>query len=258
LTEQKIQELLTTKYTGRSLFCFEKLNSTNDFLKDAAENIPNGSAAVTMDQLAGKGRRGHGWAAAKGQMAAISVLFKDKDTGGIPLSLISALAVTRTLNNLCKSKEFKIKWPNDIILYGKKVCGILCESKITDGGCITVCGIGVNLTQKPEFFKNAGIPHGASIKMLTGIDLEPEKVVAGILNSLEDIRENISPKEFFDEYTASCITIGRQVKAITPEGEIYGKAVGVNADGTLNIESGGKTIKLASSEVSVRGIMGYI
>lgn len=258
MTEQKIQKLLTTKYTGQSLFCFEKLNSTNDFLKDAAEDIPNGSAAVTLDQLAGKGRRGHGWAAAKGQMAAISVLFKDKVMGGIPLSLISALAVTRTLNGLCESEEFKIKWPNDILLYGKKVCGILCESKIAGGGCTTVCGIGINLNQKPEFFRNAGIPHGASVKMLTGIDLEPERVVAGILNALEDIRENTAPKDFFDEYTASCVTIDRQVKAITPEGEICGKAVGVNEDGTLNIVSGGKTVKVSSSDVSVRGIMGYI
>jgi BirA family biotin operon repressor/biotin-[acetyl-CoA-carboxylase] ligase len=187
LTEQKISELLRTEYIGRSLFCFEKLNSTNDFLKDAADGLPDGCAAVTMEQLAGKGRRGHAWVSPKGQMAAFSVLIKNQKAERFPVvSLISALAVQKTLKNLFDA-DFSIKWPNDIILFGKKICGILCESKITGSGCNTVSGIGVNLTQNPDFFKSAGVPHGASIKMLTGKIPEPEKVIAEVLNTFEEI-----------------------------------------------------------------------
>ncbi|HEX2938449.1 MAG TPA: hypothetical protein VHO66_05960, partial [Ruminiclostridium sp.] len=97
MTEQKISELLRTEYIGRSLFCFEKLNSTNDFLKDAADGLPDGCAAVTMEQLAGKGRRGHAWVSPKGQMAAFSVLIKNQKAERSPaVSLISALAVQKS------------------------------------------------------------------------------------------------------------------------------------------------------------------
>ncbi|HEX2938681.1 MAG TPA: biotin--[acetyl-CoA-carboxylase] ligase [Ruminiclostridium sp.] len=156
-----------------------------------------------------------------------------------------------------------MKWPNDIILFGKKICGILCESKITGSGCTTVSGIGVNLTQNPDFFKSAGVPHGASIKMLTGKIPEPEKVIAEVLNTFEEIyisatKSEENRKRFFEEYSASCITIGREIKAQSADGEIRGRAVSVNEDGTLNVEVNGEIVRLIASEVSVRGIMGYV
>lgn len=264
LSEQKIKTLLKTKYIGQSLFCFEKINSTNDFLKSIADEVPDGSVAATTNQIAGRGRRNHKWVAPKGQMAAISILLKRQSSPSMPpITLISALAVIKALKGLCKA-EFMIKWPNDIILYGKKICGILCEAKIVDGIPTTVCGIGVNLMQEPIFFKNAGIPHGASLRMLTGKIFAPEDVVSAILNSFENVYELLltgnsdTVKSFFDEYMAACVTIGHEIKAETPTGEIGGIALGINMDGTLSVKSGGEIMNLAANEVSVRGIMGYV
>lgn len=265
MTEKRLRELLQTKVIANSLFYFEKINSTNDFLKGAARELPHGSTAVTMNQFAGNGRRGHEWLSTKDQMAAVSVLLKNQGDRDMPaLSLICALSVIKALKSLCGNLDFKIKWPNDILLYGKKLCGILCESKIAGDGCITVCGIGVNISQPPEFFKNAGIPYGASLKMLTGGRFEPECVIAGILNHLEKVYFTLlnggdaDIKNFFDEYSSLCVTLGNEVYTETSSGKIRGTAKSINADGTLNIESEGKTITLSAGDVSIRGIMGYV
>lgn len=262
--EQKISGLLETKYIGRSLFFFERLSSTNDFLKNAADELPDGCAAVTTEQLAGKGRRGNKWLSPKGEMAAISVLLKGHISAAAPpVTLMFGLAAAQALSGLL-GYDFLIKWPNDIVYDGKKVCGILCESRLTASGCSTVCGIGVNLTQSTDFFADAGIPHGASLKMLTGKTLLPEQVTAAILNRFEKIYTAASPGDakaveaFFADYSALCVTLGKEVKAVGANGEISGIAQSVNRDGSLEVLCSGKTVTLMASEVSVRGIMGYV
>jgi BirA family transcriptional regulator, biotin operon repressor / biotin---[acetyl-CoA-carboxylase] ligase len=262
--EQKIAEKLETEYMGRSLFYFERLNSTNNFLKNAAKELPNGCAAITLEQFAGKGRRGNKWIAEKGQMLAVSVLIKHRlNAAAPPVTLMFGLSAAKALSGLF-GRDFLIKWPNDIVCDGKKICGILCETKISSEGCSTVCGIGVNLLQTENFFEESGIPHGASIKMLTGITPQPDQVAAAILNRFEKTYAEFSQGQestnsvFFEAYNALCVTLGKEIKAQTADGEILGFAKAVNSDGSLQVECEGKTVNLIAGEVSVRGVMGYV
>ena len=262
--KQKISDLLETEYLGRNLFYFERLGSTNDFLKNTAKELPDGCVAVTTEQFAGKGRRGNKWLSQKGQMVAISVLLKGHlSAAAPPVTLLCGLATAEALSTLCGG-EFLIKWPNDIVCDGKKICGILCEAKLSDSGCSTVCGIGVNLTQSPDFFINSGILHGASLKMLTGKTFEPEQVVAAILNRFEKIYTavllgtNVASETFFAAYTKICVTLGKEIKAVTADSEICGVAQAVSSDGSLKVQCLDKTVTLTAADVSVRGIMGYV
>lgn len=261
--KEKIGKLLETEVIGKNLLWFDSLPSTNDFLKSAAEELPNGSVAVAAEQTAGRGRRGNVWFSPKGQLA-ISILLKDRLSLSMPpVTLICGLAVAKALQRLY-GDGFFIKWPNDIVCKNKKVCGILCEAKLSKEGTYTVCGVGVNLTQDPEYFAAAGVPYGASIGMLTGKAPQIPQVAAAILNSFEQIYSAVlQPSEkansaFFEEYCKNCITLGKEIKAVTPGGEIRGVAKAVNGDGSLRVLCGEKTLTLFASEVSVRGVMGYI
>lgn len=179
-----------------------------------------------------------------------------------PVTLICGLAVAKALNKLCGSGFF-IKWPNDIVCDGKKVCGILCESKISKAYCATVCGIGVNILQDKEFFENNGLSNGASLKMLKG-DCERGQIAAEILNRFEEIYINLKHgveeeiAEFYREYTKICITLGREVRAVSENKELIGTAEKLDKDGTLIIRCGDKTVAISAGDVSIRGIMGYM
>lgn len=260
--EQDIAGRLKTQYMARSLFCFEKIGSTNDFLKGAAGDLPDGCAAVTLDQTAGRGRRGNAWTAPRGEAAAVSVLIKSPlDAVAPPVTLVLGLAAAKALGGLCGA-EFLIKWPNDIVCGGKKVCGILCESKLAPEGGFTVCGIGINLSQSPEFFTSAGIPQGASLSMCTKTGLGPAEVVAAVINAfektLEEFRDGKNTAAFIEEYSKNCVTLGREVRALTSEGELRGTAEAINPDGTLKVECASGAVTLAAGDVSVRGVMDYI
>lgn len=264
MTEKEIiRDLLQTEFIGSNLLWFNSLPSTNDFLKSAADELPSGSVIVAAEQTAGRGRRGNVWISSKGQ-TTISILLKGRLSVSMPpVTLICGLAVAKALSGLY-GDDFYIKWPNDIVCKNKKVCGILCEAKISRTSCFTVCGIGVNLTQSPEYFKVAGIPHGASINMLTGKVPESSEVTAAILNSFEKIYNVVSQcsdkanSEFFEQYSERCITLGKEIRAFTQDGEIRGTAKAINSDGSLEVLCADKTQTLLASEVSVRGVMGYI
>lgn len=260
--EQKITELLETEYIGRNLHYFERLGSTNEFLKSMSPELPNGMVVVAGEQYDGNGRRGNKWVSSKGQAVSMSILLRNISLSLPPVTLICGLAVVKALNGLCGG-EFSIKWPNDIVCGDKKVCGILCESKISKSNCATVCGIGVNISQDAEFFKQVNLPHGVSLKMLMPEPPANELVIASILNWFEEIYTTLEhggereTTSFFDDYSALCVTLGREVRIKTGDIEVQGFATAVNADGTLAIRCGEETVALAAGEVSVRGIMGY-
>lgn len=264
-TQAALEADLRTTFVGKSLYCFDRIGSTNDFLLESAGSLPHGTVAFTTDQVAGKGRRGNAWAAPKGQTAAFSVLLKDtvSAAGTPPVALICGLAVARALGSLFGC-DFRIKWPNDIVCAGKKVCGILCEARRTRQGGATVCGIGVNLLQDGAFFTQAGIPHGTSIRQITGQTPEAALVAAAILNAFEPLYTDLlsgapeAVERFFADYSAHCVTLGREIRALTPQGELRGKAISVNRDGALLVQTQNGTKTLYAGDVSVRGVMGYV
>jgi BirA family biotin operon repressor/biotin-[acetyl-CoA-carboxylase] ligase len=272
LNSEKIAALLQTQQFGRELICLDSVDSTNEYLKTHAADCGHGCAVAADEQTGGKGRLGRSWASPKGMSLLMSVLLKRQQAEQAVLTLACGLAVARALNSLCGG-GFAIKWPNDIVGGGKKICGILCEAKITGALTFTVCGIGINLTQGQSYFDERNLPNGGSVKMLTGAAPSREETAAAVLYELERIYNQYlaagivaaegtisaaGTGAFLQEYCKLCVTIGSEVRTMAENQPVTGIAMTVNPDGSLVIHTQRGDITVYAGDVSVRGISDYI
>ena len=147
LSQAELESSIDSEWAGKNILYFDETDSTNTEIKKAAEkDAPHGTLAVADYQSMGKGRRGRSWAAPHGVGIWMSLLLRPElpPTCASMLTLVAALAVADGIREVC-DLEAKIKWPNDIVVNGKKVCGILTEMS-TELECINyiVTGIGIN------------------------------------------------------------------------------------------------------------------
>lgn len=262
---------LNTKEIGKNLIWLDEVDSTNTYLKDRCLTLPHGTAVFTDRQTSGKGRRGHQWSGDSqlqhpGASVAVSILLRDAavaDMGILPL--LCALAVRRGVGAYT-GQDIGIKWPNDMICQGKKLCGILCESRITahqgqgDALC-AICGIGVNLSQSGEDFARLQLPHAISLQMATGKRYTPEEICAAILEGFEQVYTDYRTGGFsalLPEYRQGCVTLGKTVRVIWDQQEKEGVALDINPQGELLCSIDHKVQVIRSGEASVRGLYGYL
>lgn len=243
-------------WCGKHWIYLDEVGSTNDYLKKG--DFPDGTVVIAGRQTAGKGRRGKSWSGAPtGQALYLSVLFhsmKPDDMGLLPL--LCGLAAARTLGDAAR-----IKWPNDVLLHQKKVCGILCESRIQGSQVSAVCGIGINLNQPAAFFVENDLPHATSLLSVTGEERPVLTEACMLLDELEPIldqyrREGFAP--FLPAYQALCATLGRQVQVIRAQQTVTAQAVSIAPDGGLVCSKDGETFVIRAGEASVRGLYGYL
>ncbi|MCI5802234.1 MAG: biotin--[acetyl-CoA-carboxylase] ligase [Oscillospiraceae bacterium] len=248
-------EGLSTRVLGRSFLELERVDSTNTYLKTG--NFPDGCAVLALEQYSGRGRRGSGWNTAPGEALAMSVLYhsmKAEDMTLLPL--LCGLAAARAIG-----PKALVKWPNDVVAEGKKLVGILCESRIQGGRVEAVCGFGVNLRQDAAFFERAGLPYAASVETATGAVFTPRQMAAAVLNELEPLTDLYRERGFFAlkaDYEARCITLGRQVRVLIGETAFEGEALGVDGDGSLLCRISGEVKRITAGSASVRGLYGYV
>ncbi len=233
-----------------------EVDSTNSYLKQHRSELPDGTLVTAGLQTAGRGRRGHDWLADRG-MLPLSLLLKNPPHPDA-VTLCAAVAVCEALGELLPEEKFGIKWPNDIILRGHKLCGILCESVCFGSSIDIICGIGVNISQTAEFFEKANIPHGGSVEMLTGRTIPDREALA------EDIADRLYKftREGFDavseEYKSHCLTIGKRIRIIENGNEREAFAEGIAPNGFLICTDESGRFEVNSGEVSVRGLLDYI
>lgn len=234
----------------------DEVDSTNNYLKAHRAELPDGTLLTAGIQTAGKGRRGHNWLADDG-MLPLSLLLKNSphpDT----ITLCAAVAVCGALEARLPDEEFGIKWPNDIILRGHKLCGILCESVCFGSSMDIVCGIGVNLAQTAEFFEKANIPHGGSIEMLTGKTISDREELAEDIASRLYAYTRSGFEAVSDEYVKRCLTVGKRIRIIENNSEREAFAEGIAPNGFLICSDESGRFEVNSGEVSVRGLLDYI
>ncbi len=271
-----------THYMGRQHVWLEKTDSTNEVIKrllkeDATieslggdlhgllEGIPEDGFLVVADhQTTGKGRSGRIWNDEKGSSIAMSVMLKPR-VGAESVSmvtLVSAIAVARSIKEVC-DLDAMIKWPNDIIIDGRKVCGILTEY-ITDGKapCLII-GIGINVNQAvmPEDIADRAI----SLYMASGDGTvyDREDLIEDIMQNLEYyygvFTENKDMSGLLDIYSDMLINTDRRVRVEDPQQAFEGMAKGIDIQGRLLVETDdGVMHAVSAGEVSVRGIYGYV
>ena len=242
----------------KKLLYIDEVDSTNSYLLRNRSTYKSGTAEITLSQTSGRGRGNHIWDS--NGCVAISVLIKNAAARLLPLA--AAVAAACAVQHILGLKT-QIKWPNDILIEEKKICGILCEAKLCSQDSITssnieaVCGAGFNLYQSQDYFEAVKLPHASSIYAQTGKILNYTDLALQFLLNLEQNIKliNVNAYTLLDEYKKKCITVGRQVK-IMPGGDIA-EAVDIAEDGALIVMTKSGREKIYG-EVSVRGVNGYV
>ena len=238
--------------------------STNAYVKEHPDAFGPVGAVYTTNQTAGRGRLGRAWANAAGQALYYTVALDgplaQPETLPQLSSLLAAQALQERYGILCQ-----IKWPNDLLLGGKKLTGILCESTEVRGRRIWLSGIGINLAQPQGYFDAAGLVHGTSLA-LAGVDIAPEADAAALAARLtalfaaavpEFARAGFAPIR--ETYRAACVNLGRPVRFPIPGGGTgCGVAEDVDAEGRLVVRTEAGEQAVVTGEVSVSGIYGAV
>ena len=245
-----------TNLIGQNVVYFEAIDSTNTVAKQ--NDYKDGTVIIAESQTAGKGRMGRIWESEQNTGIYMSiVLMPDITPERITmLTLVAGISVCNVLTKMC-CVDFKIKWPNDIVADGKKVCGILTEGVISSKQNKAVVGIGINVGNKS--FGDKLSDKASSIYMLTNKSFERESIINALLEEFEKAYNNyLEGKPFIKDYEKLCININRQVTFVKDGKQISGTAVSVTDSGELVIKKeDGTTLNINSGEVSVRGIYGY-
>ena len=263
LTETEIQEKLHTTVMGKNLICYKETGSTNnDAKRMAEEGAPHGTMIVADMQTGGRGRRGREWKSAPGESIAMTLLLRPEilPENASMLTLVGAMALTDAIDSLTTS-SCRIKWPNDIVLNEKKLCGILTEmSTEVDYIQYVVIGIGVNANQTefPEEIREIA----TSIYLEEGKKINRAAIVAKYLEEFEkyyDIFQKTQDMSgLIDQYNQILVNRDRTVRVLDPKGEFTGTALGIDERGELLVQTDdGAVVKVYAGEVSVRGLYGY-
>ncbi len=264
LNEAEIRAVLTSRWLGQNLKFFEETDSTNNAIRRMAENgAPEGTLAVAEIQTAGKGRRGRSWNSPKGSGIWHSFLLRPEfapDRASM-LTLLAAMAVLRSIKEVT-GLDGMIKWPNDIVVNGKKVCGILTEmSTEEDTIRYVVVGIGIN-ANTPDFPEEIR-PTATSLMLELKTPVCRAKLINGIMCAFEEYYtvfcETKDMSRLKALYNQNLVNAGRSVKVLAFAGDYIGISHGINDEGELIVELPDGTIReVNSGEVSVRGIYGYV
>lgn len=259
----ELESRIHTKWIGRSLYYYDAIDSTNLQAKRLAEEgAPNGTVVVADQQSAGRGRRGRTWASPAGANLYFTVLLRPKiapDKASM-LTLVMALAVAEGIRSIAIPG---IKWPNDIVIDGRKVCGILTEMSLSaEQGSIDhlVIGVGVNVA-KQEFPKELQ-GYAVALEEFT-CKVNRSELLNAILEQFEGYYEQFCTQadlsSLKNSYDALLVNYGRQVRVLDPKGEYDGIARGIRPTGELIVElPDGEIRDVYAGEVSVRGIYGYV
>ncbi|KNF07823.1 bifunctional ligase/repressor BirA [Gottschalkia purinilytica] len=265
VTYEEIKPFLNTKNIGKKIIHFDSINSTNIKGKALADNgEEEGVVVIAEEQTGGKGRLGRNWVSPKGKGIWMSIILRPNidPMDATKITQIAAASVYTGLEEI--GIESHIKWPNDIVLNGKKICGILTEMS---GEMIKinylVVGIGINANIDYNDFPKEVREKATSIKEELGKEVSRKQIIGNILNNFEKLYNEFLEKGNIESSIKICrdrsILIGKKIKIISKGKEIERLAVDITDTGELIVKDNlGEITKIISGEVSVRGINGYV
>lgn len=257
LTPLEINSVLRTKNFGRHVVYMESTNSTNEEAKRIArEGAEEGTIVVAEEQVTGHGRLARGFYSpfAKGIWFSLVLRPKFYPMEAVKCTLLAAVGVCRGIRAMGLA-DCGIKWPNDILIGGKKICGMLAEmSASMEKINYIIVGIGINTGAKeaefPEVFRGRATSFANE-----GIDVSRKELLAAVLLELEKEYE-VAQKEGFEkvlkDWEALSITVGQQVRVIFSDETYTGKALGIDKDGCLLVDTGHGVSRVIAGDVSIR------
>lgn len=264
LSEEVIEKCLNTRWAGRHVVYSEETDSTNTRAKALGEaGADHGTLIVTECQSAGKGRRGRQWSSPAGSSIYMSLLLRPEflPSKAPMLTLVMAYSVAEAIRET-EDIEVGIKWPNDLVLNKKKICGILTEMS-TEPDCINyvVTGVGINVNNIsfPDEIRDTA----TSLFLESGKALQRAELIGSILRKFEENYEKFCEVEdlsfLVEQYNELLVNKDREVTVLEPGNEYHAVAQGIDEKGELQvIRDDGSKASVFSGEVSVRGIYGYV
>ena len=251
-------------WAGKTILHEAQMDSTNEEAKRAGNvGAEHGTVFWADVQTAGKGRRGRSWYSDHVDNLYFTILLRPQVTPdkASMLTLVMAHAVAGAMRELT-DLEAQIKWPNDIVVAGKKICGILCEMKL-DGTRLDYCVAGVGINVGNQEFAEDIRDKATSLTNQCGMEIDRERLLQTILGYFERGYEEFLHCEDLsflrEEYNEWLVNQNRQVRVLEPQGEYEGVAKGITSNGELLVEcADGQVQRVYAGEVSVRGLYGYV
>lgn len=264
VSASEISSRLDTKWAGKTVKYFEIIDSTNEYAKKMAdEGAEHGLLVVADEQESGKGRRGRAWSSPKGKMVAMTLLLRPcmRPEKASMITLVMGLAVSRACKRAA-GLDVRIKWPNDIVVNGKKLCGILTEmgAEMNEIHYLVIgTGINVNIEEFPEDLSEMA----TSLLAEMGKRVSRAQLIQYCLEEFEKcydvFMETQDMTGLLEEYNSLLVNQEREVCVLEPGNEYRGTAKGINRNGELLVETEDGSIReVYAGEVSVRGIYGYV
>ena len=247
----------TKNIIEKNKFNFIHLTTTSSTMDDAKINLKklkSNFVIIADQQTRGKGRRGNTWFSPPGNLYC-SIFFPLKR--GYPtfseFSVITPVIISKVLENFLDKKKISFKWPNDILLNGKKICGILLETKVLDNITALVIGIGVNLLSAPNLAEDHRVTtEPSSILDETNINLDPIDLSKSIAHHFS-LRENqfrtLGFSKIREIWTERAAKIGKEILVCTPNSEYHGIFDSIDEKGQLIILNNGEKNKIAAAEI---------
>ena len=257
LNEQELLNWLTTD-AAKLLSGVEvhlELNSTNTYLMQHAARLNSGFACLAEVQHQGRGRRGRHWVSPFGANIYLSLLwrFDDGSSKLSGLSLAIAVALTKVFESL-GVRDLSIKWPNDILVNGNKLAGILIDvAGESDGPCHVVVGVGVNLSMPQDAAENIDQPWSdlASVGVDAGRNQIAGMLLDELLRTLWKFQE-LSLEPFMQDWNRLDAANGQRVVLYLPKSSVSGIGRGVDSHGMFLLETNSGINRYASGEISLR------
>lgn len=259
IKSSEISKDLNTRYIGKNLYIYNEVSSTNTIAQFLSQNgIGNGSVVVAEKQTAGKGRSGKSWESPLGGVWLSVILTPDVDYSKIPLiTLATGVAVAKALERIGVENP-EIKWPNDIMINGKKVCGILTEG-VTNFNSIknVIIGVGIDANLSIEDFPKELQAKTTSLEIELERKINENLLIKIFLEELEQTIELFNSEayeEILREWRKRSYTIGKIVEVKKPHKKPYdGYAIGISKEGALIVEkSDGSLEKVISGECIIK------
>lgn len=244
-----------TQFIGQKIFYFPSLSTTMEVAKEyVRKGYPEGTVIIAGEQTAGRGRKGRTWLSPKGGLYLSLILYPSIDL--LPhLMMFSSLAVVKAIEDVCGLKP-QIKWPNDILIKGKKVGGILIESAIQGERVdYAIIGIGLNINLDPSFFPQIS-PFATSLSKELGQEISYLSVVKSLLEELERLYLRLKRGEdIYAEWRGRLEILGKRVKVIGEGLEEEGVVEEIEKDGTLLLRrDDGSILQIPVGDISLTSL----
>jgi len=264
ISATEVASLMQTDRIGRDIRYFETIDSTNRYARRLGEEgAEEGVLVIADEQTDGRGRSGRHWTTPPGSAIAMTLLLRPQLAPEriSMVTLVMGLAVAQAVRELY-GLDAKIKWPNDVVIGGKKICGILTEMSAELAAVhYIVIGVGTNanLRHFPEEIRETA----TSLALELHRDIGRAQLIAGVVKSFEDhYRSFIAAADLspvMEDYNALLVNAGRAVRVLEPGHEYGGEAIGIDREGRLMVRrDDGSLCLVYAGEVSVRGVYGYV